>query len=177
MTSIVYYGRFVLAGDTGIKTPKYLLTAQWGYYPPMDLIKGRDGVPYLYLMPKRKDGASVPPMSLQAPRSLNFTGLKDYFVGGVFSGYAYGEPNTAKTYGKDNRPNPFYDYRGDGYLFIMPKEDAIKVHFEKAGDVVVPKTIELIVLSGGAALIPHYCKQMLMGGFDHDLREIRQQAR
>ena len=83
----------------------------------------------------------------------------------------------AKTYGKDNKPNPFYDYRGDGYLFIMPKEDAVKVHFEKAGDVVVPKAIELIVLSGGAALIPHYCKQMLMGGFDHDLKEIRQQAR
>lgn len=167
----------MLALNSKIKTPKYWLTSQWGYYPPMDLIKGREGVPYLYLMPKRKEGASVPPMSLQAKDSLNLTGLKDYYVDGVFSGYAYGEPSTKKTYGSSNKPNPFYDYRGDGYLFIMPKEETVKTHMEKRGEVVIPKIIEFIVLSGGAPLIPHYCKQMLMGGFDKELQAIRQQAR
>lgn len=177
MTSIVYYGRFVLKENSGNKTPTYLLASQWGYYPPMDLIKGRDGVPYLYLMPKRKEGANVPPMSLQAKGSLNLTGLKDYYVDGVFSGYAYGEPNPKKTYGGSNKPNPFYDYRGDGFLFVMPKEETVMVHMEKRGEVIIPKVIEFIVLSGGAPLIPHYCKQMLMGGFDKELQAIRQQAR
>ena len=177
MASIVYYGQFTLAPDTKIKTPKYLLTSQWGYYPPMDLIKGRDGVPYLYLMPKRKDRASVPPMNLQAKSSLNFTGLKEYFVDGKFSGYAYGNPNTSAYYGKDKKENPFFNYRGDGYLFIMPKEEITTVHFDKVGDVVVPKQFELIVLSGGATLIPHYCKQMLMGGFDNELQAIRQHVK
>lgn len=31
-------------------------------------------------------------MRLQAKNSLNFTGLKDYFVDGKLSGFAYGYP-------------------------------------------------------------------------------------
>lgn len=177
MTSIVYYGRFVLNENSSNKTPTYLLTAQWGYYPPMDSIKGRDGVPYLYLMQRRKEGANVPPMYLQAKGSLNLTGLKDYYVDGQFSGYAYGNPSDKPFYGKYNKPNPFFNYRGDGFLFIMPKEQIREWHSEPNGSVVVPKIIELLVISGGAVLIPSYCKQMLMGGFDAELKEIRLQAK
>ena len=49
------------------------------------------------LMEKLKDGANVPAMRLQAKDSLNFTGLKDYFIDGKLSGFAYGYPLADET--------------------------------------------------------------------------------
>ena len=88
--NIRYYARLEF-DETSKKTPKYIITAEAGYYPPMEAIKGKNGKVTMYLMSKREQQPSdTPPMRLQAKDSLNFTGLKDYFVNGKLSGFAYG---------------------------------------------------------------------------------------
>jgi hypothetical protein len=160
--NIRYYAR--LEAVTSGKTPKYTIVAKAGYYPPMEELIGRDGKISMYLQEKLKNGNSVPAMRLQAKNSLNFTGLKDWFIDGKLSGYAYGYPSDEKTYAKGKK-NPFYDYKNDGYLFIAHQtEEAL------------PRAIELIVLEDAKILISAYCKQLIMGGFNEELNLLRRQS-
>lgn len=54
---------------TGAKTPKYVITSQCGYYPPMEELRGRDGKISMFLMEKRAGQPSnTPPMYLQAKK-------------------------------------------------------------------------------------------------------------
>ena len=168
--NIRYYARFVNTTQNGKKTPKFTIIEQAGYYPPMELLKGRDGQISMNLMEKLKEGENVPSMRLQAKNSLNFTGLKEYFVDGKLSGFAYGYPLDKSTYSKDEKKNPFFEYREDGFLFLI-KQD------EKEPNNQVPTCIELVVLEGAKVLISAYCKQLLMGGFDDALQALRKQAR
>ena len=83
--NIRYYARLEDCTGNG-KTPKYVITAQAGYYPPMDEIVGGDGKISMYLQVSKDSGSkkdNAPAMKLQAKNSLNFTGLKDYFVNGA----------------------------------------------------------------------------------------------
>lgn len=148
------------------KTPKYTIVAEAGYYAPMDNLRGKDGHISMYLQNQRKEKDGIPAMWLQAKNSLNFTGLKSYFIDGKISGFAYGYPHGGKTYSKRATPNPFYEYKEDGFLFLL--------HDDKTS--VVPSSIELIVLENARVLIAAYCKQMLMGGFDEALKLLRSQA-
>lgn len=165
--NISFYGEFVNSTPKGNKTPKYTLKRQAGYYPPMEQLKGKDGKISVNLMEKLKEGESVPAMRLQAKNSLNFTGLKDYFVDGKLSGYAYGYPLSKPTYGKDEKINPFYNYRKDGYLFLIHQDDP---------NTITPTSFELIVLEDAKILISAYAKQLCMGGYDENLKELRKQA-
>lgn len=167
--NIRYYAKFVNTTQNGKKTPKFTIIMQAGYYPPMEQLKGRDGKISMYLMEKLKEGDNVPSMRLQAVKSLNFTGLKEYFQDGKLSGFAYGYPLDSKTYSKDSKPNPFFEYRQDGFLFRV---------YQDSGNPksVVPACIELIVLEGAKILISAYCKQLVMGGFDEALDALRKQA-
>lgn len=167
--NIRYYARMVNTTQTGKKTPKYTITAQAGYYPPMEQLRGRDGQISMNLMEKLKEGDNVPSMRLQAKSSLNFTGLKDYFQDGKLSGFAYGYPSDKPTYSKDEKPNPFFDYKQDGFLFLIEQD-------EKDPTNLTPTSIELIVLDGAKVLISAYCKQLVMGGFDEALGALREQA-
>lgn len=167
--NIRYYAKMVNTTQKGKKTPKYTITAQAGYYPPMELLRGRDGQISMNLMDKLKEGDNVPSMRLQAKNSLNFTGLKDYFQDGKLSGFAFGYPLDKQTYSKSNKPNPFYDYKEDGFLFIIHSDD-------KDPKNLIPVSIELIVLEGAKVLISAYCKQLVMGGFDEALQALRKQA-
>lgn len=167
--NIRYFARFDF-DETSKKTPKYVITAEAGYYPPMEAITGKNGKVTMYLMSKREQQPSdTPPMRLQAKDSLNFTGLKDYFVNGKLSGFAYGYPNKEKTYSNKNKENPFFDYKDDGYLFI--------IHQDEKNQNQTPTFIELIVLENGKILLPSYCKQLEMGGFDEALNLLREQAK
>lgn len=169
---IRYYAKMVY--DTSSKkTPKYTIVEQAGYYPPMEQIKGRNGRVSMYLMEKIKEGVNVPSMRLQAKDSLNFTGLKEYFVDGKLSGFAYGHPSTDKTYSSKKKENPFYEYRNDGYLFIVHQDPNAKTPQER----IKPTIIELIVLSGAKVLISAYCKQLMMGGFNEEINALREQAK
>lgn len=164
--NIRYYARLELCKE-GIKTPKYRVVAEAGYYAPMESLKGKDGYISMYLQNQRKERDDIPAMWLQAKKSLNFTGLKNYFIDGKISGFAYGYPHDKKTYSKEAITNPFYEYREDGFLFLI-KDD-------KTG--VVPASMELIVLEGAKVLIAAYCKQLVMGGFDNVLKSLREQAK
>ena len=167
--NIRYYARLVNVTPKGKKTPKYTIAAQAGYYPPMEYLKGRDGLISMNLMEKLKEGGNIPSMRLQAKSSLNFTGLKEYFEDGKLSGYSYGYPLDKPTYSKDNKPNPFYEYKEDGYLFIIYQD-------EKDPTNPIPTSIELVVLEGAKVLISAYCKQLKMGGFNEALAALRVQA-
>lgn len=167
--NVRYYAKMVNTTQKGKKTPKYTITAQAGYYPPMELLRGRDGQISMNLMEKLKEGDNVPSMRLQAKNSLNFTGLKDYFQDGKLSGFAYGYPLDKQTYSKDERSNPFFDYKQDGFLFLIEQD-------EKDPTNLTPTSIELVVLEGAKVLISAYCKQLVMGGFDEALQALREQA-
>lgn len=167
--NVRYYAKMVNTTQKGKKTPKYTITAQAGYYPPMELLRGRDGQISMNLMEKLKEGDNVPSMRLQAKNSLNFTGLKDYFQDGKLSGFAYGYPLDKQTYSKDEKPNPFFDYKQDGFLFLIEQD-------EKDPTNLTPTSIELVVLEGAKVLISAYCKQLVMGGFDEALQALREQA-
>ena len=174
MPNIRYYAR--LEDCTKGKTPKYVIKTQAGYYPPMDKIAGRDRKVSMFLLASRDSGSkkeNAPAMKLQAKDSLNFTGLKDYFVDGKLSGYAYGYPLEAETYSKEKKPNPFFEYKDDGFLFMIHHDDTASTEAER----LKPSCIELIVLEGAKVLIPDYCKQLIMGGFDDVLRALREQAK
>lgn len=174
--NIRYYARLEDCTGNG-KTPKYVITAQAGYYPPMDELVGRDGKISMYLQVSKDSGSkkdNAPAMKLQAKNSLNFTGLKDYFVdGGRLSGFAYGYPLAVKTYSSKQKPNPFYPYKDDGFLFIIHQDQTATTEPEK----IKPSCIELIVLEGANVLISSYCKMLQMGGFDEALAALRKQAK
>lgn len=167
--NILYYARMVKTTKKGCKTPKFTIKEEAGYYPPMEQIKDKEGLISMYLMEKLKEGNNVPSMYLQAKNSLNFTGLKDYFQDGKLSGFAYGYPLDKQTYSKNEKTNPFFDYREDGFLFLIEQD-------EKAPTNLIPTSIEFIVLQGARVLISAYCKQMVMGGFDNELQQLRKQA-
>ena len=158
------------------KIPKYVVTAQAGYYPPMSELVGRDGRISMNLQVSKDSGSkkdNAPAMKLQAKNSLNFTGLKDYFVNGRLSGFAYGYPLVAKTYSKEQKPNPFFAYKDDGFLFIVHQDQTAATEPEK----VKPSCIELVVLEGAKVLISSFCKMLQMGGFDEALAALRKQAK
>ena len=117
--------------------------------------------------------ANVPSIRLQAKNGLNFTGLKDYFVDGKLSGFAYGYPLADKTYSAKNKVNPFFEYKDDGFLFIVHQDDKAVTETGK----IRPSFIELIVLDGAKVLISSYCKQLVMGGFNEVLDALRKQAK
>lgn len=165
---IRYYAKMEYSTAAGKKTPKYTITAQAGYYPPMDHLKGRDGRISFNLLENSK-GLDVPPYRLQGKNSYNLTGLKNYFEDGKLTGYAYGEPMQTQTYSQEGKVNPFFEYRQDGYLFLISQRG------DKAN--VIPVSIEFIVLENARPLIGSYCKMLEQGGFDEALDVIRQQTK
>lgn len=166
LPNIRYYALLTDVTAEGKQTQKFAIAKAMGYYPPMEQLKVKNGGISFYLMEKLKEGLDVPAYRLQGKGSLNFTGLKDYFVDGKLTGYAYGYPMSAQTYGKDGKPNPFYDYRADGYLFkVKTNADATK-----------PVEIELLVLENAKPLIASYCKVLQQGGYDEALGLMSQQA-
>ncbi len=167
--NIRYYAKMVYTSQKGKKTPKYTIVFQAGYYPPMESLRGKDGNISLYLMEKLKEGDNIPSMRLQAKNSLNFTGLKEYFQDGKLSGFAYGYPLDKPTFSKKDKPNPFYEYRQDGFLFRIVQDESDPINL-------IPTCIELIVLENAKVLISAYCKQMIMGGFDEALQALRVQS-
>lgn len=170
--NILYYARMDY-DTTSQKTPKYVVEEQAGFYPPMEAITGRNGKISMYLREKLRENENSPSMWLQAKDSLNFTGLKDYFIGGKLSGFAYGYPLADKTYSSKNKQNPFYNYKDDGFLFIVHQNQTTTTEADK----IRPSYIELLVLDGAKVLIPSYCKMLQMGGFDDALKLLREQAR
>lgn len=168
--NIRFYARMVNTTQEGKATPKYTIVGAAGYYPPMEQLRGRDNKVSMNLMEKLKEGENVPSMRLQAKGSLNFTGLKEWFTNCKLSGFAYGYPMKEPVYSSKNKPNPFYDYRNDGYLFVVHQDQSNPENN-------IPTEIELIVLEWGRWQISAYCKMLVMGGFNEALNDLRKQAK
>lgn len=170
LPAIKYYAKMTYTGTTS--TPKYVVTSSTGDYPPMEALVGKDGKISMYLVRSIKEGENTPNIRLQAKNSLNFTGLKHYFVDGQLTGAAYGYPPKDKFYSKKNIPNPFYEYREDGFLFIIDFGDDVAGLPQSA----VPQTIELMVLDRAKPLIGDYCRSLLLGGFNAEIARLRDEA-
>ena len=169
---IKYYALLVYNRNNG-GTPKYTITKEAGFMPEMEELKGRDGKVSMYFMQKDKDDkSSTPPMRLQAKGSLNFTGLKDYWQDGKMSGFCFGYPDPRPTYSSKNKPNPLFPCKNDGFLFVVHYDDTAVIQPEQ----IKPSAFELIVIEGGKLMISAYCKQLMMGGFDEALEQLRKQA-
>lgn len=166
---IRYYAELANTTEKGKKTPKFTITYCAGYYPPMEQLRGRDGKISVYITENTTSGANVSPFRLQAKNSLNLTGLKDFMSNGELSNFSCGYPFEKPTYSKGNKPNPFYEYRNDGFLFVIHKDENEPLNQ-------IPTKIEMLVVSGGKPLISSYCKMLAMGGFDECLNALRQQA-
>ena len=170
--TIVFYGRLDFDSKSG-KSPKYVLTSVWGNYSPMETLRGRNGIVSMYLLPKREGQSSnCPQMHLQAKGSLNLSGLKDYFINGKLSGFAFGFPSSTPTYSSKNKPNPFYQNKDDGFLFIVHQDKEAPTPAEQQR----PDYIEMIVLQGARLLAGSYCKQLSAGGFDDVLNVLRRDS-
>lgn len=170
--TIKFYGRLDYDFKSR-KSPKYKLTRTWGNYTPMSELKGRDSMVSMYLLPKREGQSSnCPQMHLQAKASLNLTGLKDYFINGKLSGFAFGFPPSTPTYSSKNKPNPFYLCKDDGFLFVVHQDKEAPTPAEQQR----PDYIELLVLDGCKVLIGSYCKQLSAGGFDEILNVLRRDS-
>lgn len=175
MNEVVMYAYFerVLLKPNGepYKQPKYTMQKVWGKYPPMINLIGRDKKISMVLMDSIESGSenteSTPEMKLQAKGSFNFTGLKQYYVNGDLSTFAYGNPYDKPKYSQKKKPNPFYPYRTkDGYLFIF--------HFEEGNN--VPIGFELMVIPNVENNIGKYCGKLEHGLYNSFLEEVRKQA-
>jgi hypothetical protein len=78
-----------------------------------------------------------------------------------FPEIGYGYPN-AKRLLKDGSQNPLFEFRNDGYLFLMNKDYS---------------EIEILVIPDGRNLISSYYQKLIDGGFDDDIQVLRQQAK
>ena len=166
---IKYYARLDYCQSSG-ETPKYTITAECGFMPEMEQLRGKDGKVSMYFRKKIKDDkSSTPPMMLQAKNSLNFTGLKDYWLDSKMSGFCFGYPDPRQTYSSKNKPNPLFPCKDDGFLFVVHDSDTPQAQMK-------PSAFELIVIEGGKLMISAYCKQLVMGGFDEALKPLREQA-
>lgn len=172
--NICYYAALEYCKDSK-ETPKYVISAQAGDYPPMEELKSRDGRVYMYLCKPRGKSIYEVDVSLKVvSNNLNFTGMECYFTGREISGFAFGYPHPEKIYKRSGKEktNPFYNYKDDGFLFIVHQDKTATTEAERLR----PSYIELIVLNGAKVLIPSYCKMLQSGGFDEELKQLRLQA-
>jgi hypothetical protein len=77
-----------------------------------------------------------------------------------FPEFGYGYPNANRLL-KNGTQNPLFEFRNDGYLFIMNKDYS---------------QIELLIIPDGRNLINSYYQKLIDGGFDDELKALRQQA-
>jgi hypothetical protein len=158
--------------ETG--TPRYVVTAQAGNFKPLKAIKNAKNEMVMYYQRNDKcNPNSTAETRLQCKGSVNFSSiyLLDLKIGETLIGH--GEPPEGKTLKplkkkkKDGsttlveRPNPFYESRIDGYLFLITPDY---------------KTIEILVVPNGRLLIRGYAAKLADGQFNEALEQIRKSA-
>ena len=78
-----------------------------------------------------------------------------------FPEIGYGYPNANRLLSKGSK-NPLFEFRNDGYLFLINKDYS---------------EIELLIIPDGRNLISSYYQKLIDGGFDDELKNLRQQAK
>lgn len=90
---------------------------------------------------------------------LNFSSI--YIDDLDFPKIGYGYPNANRLLSNGNQ-NPLFEFRNDGYLFLINKDYS---------------EIELLIIPDGRNLISSYYQKLIDGGFDDEVRKLRQQAK
>jgi hypothetical protein len=78
-----------------------------------------------------------------------------------FAEIGYGYPN-ANRHLSNGSLNPLFEFRNDGYLFLVNKDYS---------------EIELLIIPDGRNLISSYYHKLIDGGFDDEVRQLRQQSK
>lgn len=78
-----------------------------------------------------------------------------------FPEIGYGYPN-ANRFLSNGKKNPLFEFRSDGYLFLLNKDYS---------------EIELFILPDGRNLISSYYQILIDGGFDDTIKKLREQAK
>jgi hypothetical protein len=150
---------------TESKTPRYVVTASAGYFQPLEAMKGKDGRIAMFCQRNDKcNPKSTSETRLQCKGSINFSSI--YFLnlrnGETLIGY--GEPPKQRELkaGKGTKPNPFYNNKEDGYLFIVSPDQ---------------KTIEILIIPGGRMLIQGYAAKLADGRLNEGINEMRKAAK
>ena len=89
---------------------------------------------------------------------LNFSSI--YIDDLDYPEIGYGYPNASRILSNGNQ-NPLFEFRNDGYLFLINKDYS---------------EIELLVIPDGRNLISSYYQKLIDGGFEDEVRQLRQQA-
>jgi hypothetical protein len=144
------------------KTPRYVVTAQAGYFKPLQSIKNAKGDIVMYYQRNEKcNPGSKAETRLQCKGSINFSSvyLDNLKIGEMKIGY--GEPpQTAKL--KGDKKNPFFDNRVDGYLFVVSND---------------LNMIEILIVPNGRQLIKGYAGMLADGLLNEALNELRKSAK
>lgn len=151
----------------GAKKPRFDLVKMDGYYPPMDCLKNsKNGQTCFFLNGTEgviNSHIHKAETYLQAKGSLNFSSI--YMADQTpINGYllGYGFPNPSQTYSQKKVSNPFYNYRGDGFLFVIAEDWS---------------TIEILVISNGKYTIESYAAALVSGAFNEALEFFRNTAK
>ena len=144
------------------KTPRYVVTAQAGYFKPLQAIKNAKNEIVMYYQRNDKcNPNSKSETRLQCKGSVNFSSvyLDSLKIGETLIGS--GEPPQAKEL-KGGKENPFFDNRSDGYLFLIAPDE---------------KTIEILIVPQGRQLIRGYAGMLADGRLNEALNELRKSAK
>jgi len=148
------------------KTPRYIATAQAGYFKPLQSIKNPKGQIVMYHQKNRDcNPNSTAPTRLQCNGSINFSSvyLENLTIGETIIGY--GEPPQTKELKdskKGSKPNPFFESKEDGYLFLISPDQ---------------QTIEILIVPNSRYVIQGFCKKLADGQFDEALKQMRDTAK
>jgi hypothetical protein len=147
---------------TESKTPRYVATAQAGYFKPLQSIKNAKNEIVMYYQRNDKcNKNSTAETRLQCKGSINFSSvyLENLKIGETLIGH--GEPPQTERF-KNGKQNPFFDNRADGYLFVI-----------------VPdlQTIEILIVPNSRYLIQGVAKQLADGQFNEALQQMRDTAK
>lgn len=124
---------------TGASVPRFDLTRMAGSLPGLEDICNRKGQCVMFLQQARgiihSTAGRQADCFLMAKNSLNFSSI--YLLNRTTEGapfVGYGQFLKTETYGRDCWPNPFYDNRLDGLIFIIsPDWQKIEVLVSLAG--------------------------------------------
>ena len=147
---------------TESKTPRYEVTAQAGYFKPLNEIRNAKNEIVMYYQRNEKcNPNSTAETRLQCKGSINFSSvyLENLKIGETLIGY--GEPPQVKEL-KGGKQNPFSDNRADGYLFVISPD---------------LKTIEILIVPQGRQLIRGYAQKLADGQLNEALNELRKSAK
>jgi hypothetical protein len=149
---------------TESKTPRYVVTSQAGYFRPMEALKNAKNEIVMYYQKNEKcNPSSTAETRLQCKGGINFSSvyLEDLKIGETLIGY--GEPPEAKELGGNKKqPNPFFENRADGYLFVVSPD---------------LQTIEILIVPQGRQLIRGYSAKLADGQLNEALNELRKSAK